>query len=304
MTGWLIIYTAFHLFLVSPLALSEERVIFQQELRDYKLVEIPGDQPGLLSKNFQIIRFTDDNKYLIIDSVQTPQIRACDTNCFFYETVDEKFEYLVSLRIANKNVRDTLLKIPVDDSLNWLKYLSRHFYGSIKESVIVLKKGDRWTAQIRDLEIIKILPQNKWRLLRKLRDIGSCEISMDFTQILMCSNESTLIGNDLLPQGTLLLYDIPLDSLRILRDLGTAIRFSLRWDRNSPIICEKVMDSVGNIWSFLPGQDPKQLTFFKYPLTVGDILQMTKDSLKFWIRDFSNYRDWYSGVRKIKIPSF
>jgi len=258
-------------------------------------------------EKYYVVDIKDSEKHIILDSIATRIVFAGDTNTIIYELTDNKKSYLVSFRLSPEIKRDTLIEITYNEPNNWIKD-SDSFVCSIKDSILSYK-----LTKQNDITILKILPDNDWKTIKKLAKPLTQTISNDFTQILICTQDlhslEKLIPSDLgiigdvniddslisdfgkketeYPLGSILIYDILLDSIYTVDNAGTSNTFALRLHRNSPIYYTKNTDNIDNLYTCSERNLEKRLTNCEYPYYVCDILFMGDDI----VATIFNYED-------------
>ena len=234
----------------------EGNLKFFEETHRYALLNpIPITYEQLIPFRYVVRYDTLQYSYTVIDSIQSQSINAADSNVIVYTDIGEEFTYLVALILSPTIVKDTLLMMRNDDPSNWLNRAPRMLF-ALSDSILVLP---RRTAFNLDIEIIKILPGNNWEIDLKIPNIRSVSMSHDFTQILVCL-DSCYKSN--FSAGSIIIYELALDSLYGLKELGVSNFIAKRRSRDSHIFVLKKHERQTDIWKY--SKDGKPIKIAEY----------------------------------------
>jgi len=231
---------------------------------DYGLIVAPDQSDYSIENTYYVVRHPDTFDPIHLDTIKTRVFFAGDTNCIVYEAIDKCNTYLISLTLSPTIMKDTLIKISYDNRHNWINELDRYVVCSIKDSVIAYRyytAPSRWNARI-----IKIMANDNIKIINTYSDPYHFSISKDFSQILICTGPKKTASDP--PDGSLLIYDLPTDSISVISELGNSIRSAKRRDGNSPIYYLKRIKDTQNLWSYSRIDGCTIHTDYKYPLYV------------------------------------
>lgn len=199
-----------------------------------------------LAQNYYIARLSDELGYEIIDSIYTRKLFACDTNAIAYEEIDDTNTYIVVLTLSPIAIYDTLISLRSKDPDNWISKMEMGIECSIKDSIITYWQNP--LAVNDEFRILKILPDNEWEMLRTFRNIGNIDITLDFSQLLICTRDS--LTEDNLSPNRLFIYEICSDSLYPIDELGSGIIRAQGFYRDSAMYYLKDIYGNRNIWKY------------------------------------------------------
>ena len=222
--------------------LMSRPIDYEQLLRDEYLVRI--DNSGI------------DDGYQILDTIQSQYIQPADSNVFIYTDIGESNTYLIALTLSPILTRDTLLYFANDDPKNWLNNIAE-MSCSIRDSILVLASWN--TSESTNIQLIKVLPNNQWKVEKEFNSVRSTSISHDFTQLLICPHSGF---TNLAPAGSIMIIDLLLDTTYVLKELGNSNIQAKRRSRESPIYALQKISNKTNIWVYFYRDKPVKLTHF------------------------------------------
>jgi hypothetical protein len=273
------------------------------ELQSYGLlIKDGGKNDGESEEDmteYYIVDLHESKNFWILDSIKTQMVIACDTNSILYDQSDNDSTYLVIIQMAPRLKYDTLIALPNNDPDNWIMN-AYSIVCSITDSVLAYQLENQG-----DIAIIRILANNKWRIIKRIIKPQAFTISYDFTQILICSGIQNplldLVPDDLADiseiyindslissfgesdsdssSGNIIIYDIWTDSLFAVDNAGISNCLAIRKDRNSPIHYLKISELSKNLYTCSERSLERRMTFYEYPYTLfhitykGDSLQ-------------------------------
>lgn len=253
-------------------------IAYEQLIRDRYVVRI--DSSGI------------DDGYQILDTIQSQYIRPADSNVFIYTDIGESNTYLIALTLSPILTRDTLLYFANDDPKNWLQTVFE-MSCSIRDSVLVIASWD--TRESTNIQLIKILPDNKWKVEKKFNSVRSTSISHDFTQILICPHSGF---EELAPAGSIMVIDLLLDSTYVLKELGNANIQAKRRSRNSPIYSLQKISNKTDIWVYFYRDKRVKLTHFDSEIEIIGF-RLYYDHLVISVMDYSKSKEGEFGFEII-----
>lgn len=245
---------------------------------DYGLIVAHEASDYSFENTYYVVRYPEAINPLYLDTIKTRVFFAGDTNCIVYEDLDKCNSYLISLTLSPVILRDTLIILSYDDESNWINELDRYVVCSIKDSIIAYRyytEPSKWNVCA-----IRIMPDNNIETINTYYNPYHFSISNDFSQILICTGPKNNVNDP--PDGSLLIYDLPTDSISIMSKLGNPIKFAKRKSRNSPIYYLKSIKDTQNLWSYSSKHGSTRFTDYKYPLYVrgfdikNDIINYTQ----------------------------
>ena len=222
------------------------------------LVPLPIDYEQLFSDEY-LVRIDSsgvDDGYQILDTIQSQFISPADSNVFIYTDIGESNTYLIALTLSPRLNRDTLLYYANDDPKNWLKGVVG-MSCSIKDSVLVLPSWN--TRESINIKLIKVLPDNQWKVEKEFNSVRSTSISHDFTQLLICPHSGF---TNLAPAGSIMIIDLLLDTTYVLKELGNSNIQAKRRSRESPIYVLQKISNKTDIWVYFYRDKPVKITHF------------------------------------------
>jgi len=246
--------------------LTPRPIAYEQLIRDRYVVRI--DSSGI------------DDGYQILDTIQSQYIRPADSNVFIYTDIGESNTYLIALTLSPILTRDTLLYFANDNPKNWLQTVFE-MSCSIRDSVLVIASWN--TRESTNIQLIKILPDNKWKVEKKFNSVRSTSISHDFTQILICPHSGF---EELAPAGSIMVIDLLLDSTYVLKELGNSNIQAKRRSRKSPIYSLQEINNKTDIWVYFYRDKPVKITHFDSDLEIISF-QLFYDHLLLSVIDYS-----------------
>ena len=279
-------------FLILALMLSEnlqcQQVTYRpmefEETPNYGLlVPLPIDYEQLFSDEY-LVRIDSsgiDDGYQILDTIQSQFISPADSNVFIYTDIGESNTYLIALTLSPRLNRDTLLYYANDDPKNWLKDVVG-MSCSIKDSVLVLPSWN--TRESINIKLIKVLPDNQWKVEKEFNSVRSTSFSHDFTQLLICPHTGF---TNLAPAGSIMVIDLLLDSTYILKELGNSNIEAKRRSRKSPIFSLQKRDNKTDIWVYFYKDKPVKLTNFDSKIEITGF-QLFYKYLMISVKDYSD----------------
>jgi hypothetical protein len=241
-------------------------------LRNYEVVfaseedELSSLGGTSLIQDYYIIKIGKDDKYIIIDSLQTRIMCAGDSNCIVYESMDDSLTYLISITLSPVLTYDTLIALKNKDGNNWISTMESIFRCSIKDSIIVYNS---WRiSHMGALNVIKIKSDNKWELRYSVRNAIDADMTLDFSQFLICTFDSIYTG-DYRP-GCIYIYDVYKDSLYLFDIPGCGITRANRLFRDSSVYYLKCDNKDCNIWRITQEGAISKITDVYDPYYVSD----------------------------------
>ena len=247
------------------------------------LVPLPIDYEQLFSDEY-LVRIDSsgiDDGYQILDTIQSQFISPADSNVFIYTDIGESNTYLIALTLSPRLKRDTLLYYANDDPKNWLKGVVG-MSCSIKDSVLVLPSWN--TRESINIKLIKVLPDNQWKVEKEFNSVRSASFSHDFTQLLICPHTGF---TNLAPAGSIMVIDLLLDSTYILKELGNSNIEAKRRSRKSPIFSLQKRDNKTDIWVYFYKDKPVKLTNFDSKIEITGF-QLFYKYLMISVKDYSD----------------
>ena len=255
-----------------------------EETPNYGLiVPLPIDYEQLFSDEY-LVRIDSsgiDDGYQILDTIQSQFISPADSNVFIYTDIGESNTYLIALTLSPRLNRDTLLYYANDDPKNWLKDVVG-MSCSIKDSVLVLPSWN--TRESINIKLIKVLPDNQWKVEKEFNSVRSTSFSHDFTQLLICPHTGF---TNLAPAGSIMVIDLLLDSTYILKELGNSNIEAKRRSRKSPIFSLQKRDNKTDIWVYFYKDKPVKLTNFDSKIEITGF-QLFYKYLMISVKDYSD----------------
>ena len=247
------------------------------------LVPLPIDYEQLFSDEY-LVRIDSsgiDDGYQILDTIQSQFISPADSNVFIYTDIGESNTYLIALTLSPRLNRDTLLYYANDDPKNWLKDVVG-MSCSIKDSVLVLPSWN--TRESINIKLIKVLPDNQWKVEKEFNSVRSTSFSHDFTQLLICPHTGF---TNLAPAGSIMVIDLLFDSTYILKELGNSNIEAKRRSRKSPIFSLQKRDNKTDIWVYFYKDKPVKLTNFDSKIEITGF-QLFYKYLMISVKDYSD----------------
>ena len=278
----------FLLVIPGSLCAGELRVIEPPSIRatdilgvnyDYSFIFTPSHDDASIFMDIYVARETYNRaqpyEFEILDSLHTPAIFAADTNIIVYVSVGEENTHLISMTLSPGQSHDTLLSIANTDDANWLAKLKMGptIHYSFHDSVIVYQSGETIKDAIlpyptpdrtfANIDIVKILPDNGWKLLSSFDAVLSRRMANDKSQVYICTSMPEHPADP--PEGSVIVYDLTLDSAYLAEGLGQSNLVVKRLDTNSPFFYIKVSGDDWNLWEYSENTGAKQITEYKYP---------------------------------------
>lgn len=266
----------------------------------------------LIFNDYYIARFNYRQPYIyeILDSIVVSSMHVPDTNKILFVTADEYRTQLILMKLSPVMVRDTLLSIINTDSSNWLNLLREieMEYYSINDSILVYKSGQTSvektrvdTIQLingdfinitnteemyrRNINILRILPCSKKDELAAFKGIFSMNATDDVSQIIICTTDSTRLD---IPSGSVLIYDVQLDSIIHAKELGESNVIAKRRYRDSDFYYVKEIGDTWNLWRYSYKKGTEKLTDYEYPWHVVSVL-IHDNYIQYVIRNMDVY---------------
>lgn len=258
--------------------LTPRPIVYEQLIRDRYVVRI--DSSGI------------DDGYQILDTIQSRYIRPADSNVFIYTDIGELNTYLIALTLSPILTRDTLLYFANDDPKNLFQTVFE-MSCSIRDSILVL--GSWNTIETTNIQLIKVLPDNQWRVEKEFNNVRSTSISHDFTQILICPGSGF---KKLAPAGSIMVIDLLLDSTYVLKELGNSNIQAKRRSRKSPVFSLQESDGKADIWVYFYKDKPVKLTNYESEIEIKGF-RLYYDHLMLFVRDYSKSQKGEIGIEVI-----
>lgn len=229
--------------------------LFEETYRYALIVPHPIRNDDLIPLSY-VVRFDSiQHNYTLLDSIYSQSIIAADSNAIVYIDIGEEYTCLIVLSLSPTIDRDTLLMMKNDDPSNWLNSGPKMLF-ALTDSILVLPKGNSLNV---DVEIIRILPNFNWEVKLTIPNIRSVSMSHDFTQVLVCL-DSCYKSN--FSAGSIIIYELALDSLYGLKELGVSNFIAKRRSRDSHIFVLKKHERQTDIWKY--SKDGKPIKIAEY----------------------------------------
>lgn len=292
-------------FLIIALMLSEnlqcQQVTYRpmefEETPNYGLiVPLPIDYEQLFRDEY-LVRIDSsgiDDGYQILDTIQSQYIEPADSNVFIYTDIGESNTYLIALTLSPILTRDTLLYFANDDPKNWLINIAE-MSCSIRDSILVLASWN--TSESTNIQLIKVLPDNQWKVEKEFNSVRSTSFSHDFTQLLICPHSQF---TNLAPAGSIMIIDLLLDTTYVLKELGNSNIQAKRRSRESPIYALQKISNKTDIWVYFYRDKPVKLTHFDSEIEIIGF-QLFHNYLFLSVMDYSKSKEGVFGFEIIQV---
>lgn len=227
--------------------------LFEETYRYALIVPDPTSNENLIPISY-VVRFDSiQHNYTLLDSIYSRSISAADSNVIVYVDIGEEYTYLVALSLSPTIDRDTLLMMKNDDPSNWLNSGPRMLF-ALTDSILVLPKRISLNLGV---EIIRILPNFNWEVKLTIPNIRSVSMAHDFTQVLMCLDSNF---NNKFSVGSVIVYDLALDTIYELSELGDSNYVAKRRSRESQTFVLEKRNRQTAIWAYPKEGKPIKIT--------------------------------------------
>lgn len=262
--------------------------LFEETYRYALIVPDPSSNEDLIPISY-VVRFdTIQHSYTLLDSIHSQSIVAADSNAIVFIDIGEEYTYLVALLLSPIIVRDTLLLMRNDDTSNWLNSGPKMLF-SLSDSILILPRRSSFNV---DVEMLRILPGNNWKIELRIPNIRSVSMSHDFTQVLLCLDSCYKSEFSI---GSTIIFDLDLDTIYELSELGDSNYVAKRRSRDSDIFVLKKRDRQTEIWKYSTKGRPIKLAD-------GDKNQEITAFSLYYNRIFLIMRD-YTDPLKVRYPT-